>query len=106
MPEVIFDHAEIVSKALQKLRGEVKYHPVGFHLLPDRFTLTQLQKLYEIILDTELDTRNFRKKILNMKLLVDTEEKQKNVAHRAARLYGFNLDIYNRLVEEGLNFRI
>ncbi|MBN2774342.1 MAG: NUDIX hydrolase [Prolixibacteraceae bacterium] len=106
LPEVIFDHAEIIEEALLKLREEVRYHPVGFHLLPEKFTLTQLQNLYETILGAKLDTRNFRKKILNMKLLVDTEEKQANVAHRAARLYAFNLDIYNKLVKEGLNFRI
>ncbi|NQU85245.1 MAG: NUDIX hydrolase [Mariniphaga sp.] len=106
MPKVIFDHSNIIQEALEKLREEVRYHPVGFHLLPEKFTLTQLQNLYETILDVELDTRNFRKKILNMKLLVDTEQKQINVAHRAARLYEFNLDIYKKLVKEGLNFRI
>lgn len=106
LPEVIFDHNQIISEALCKLREQVKYHPIGFHLLSEKFTLTQLQTLYEIILDTKLDTRNFRKKILNMKLLVDTGEKQKNVAHRAARLYEFDQSIYNNLVLEGLNFRI
>ena len=106
MPALIFDHDEIIGEALERLRQEVRYHPVGFHLLPDQFTLTQLQTLYETILDVELDTRNFRKKILNMKLLVDTDVKQKNVAHRAAKLYEFNIDIYNQLVRDGLNFRI
>ncbi len=106
LPEVIFDVREIVHKALKELREEVKYHPVGFHLLPDKFTLTELQTLYEVILDKKLDTRNFRKKILNMKLLVDTNEKQLNVAHRAAKLYSFDVDIYHQLKEEGLNFRI
>lgn len=106
LPEVIFDVKEIIQTALKDLREEVKYHPVGFHLLPDKFTLTQLQTLYEVILGTTLDTRNFRKKILNMELLVDTNEKQKNVAHRAAKLYSFDVEIYNRLKEEGLKFRI
>ncbi len=106
LPKVIFDTKEIISNALKKLRDEVHYHPVGFHLLPDKFTLTELQTLYEIILDKKLDTRNFRKKILNMKLLVDTNEKQTNVAHRAAKLFSFDIDIYNQLKEEGLNFRI
>ena len=81
-----------------------KYRPVGFRLLPDKFTLTELQTLYEVILNTKLDTRNFRKKINNMSLLVDTNEKQKGVAHRAAKLYSFDVEIYNRLKEEGLNF--
>jgi 8-oxo-dGTP diphosphatase len=106
LPDVIFDVHEIIDAALKKLREEVKYHPVGFHMLPDKFTLTQLQTLYEVILDKKLDTRNFRKKILKMDLLVDTQEKQTNVAHRAAKLYSFDMEIYNRLTEEGLNFSI
>ncbi|MCE4564866.1 NUDIX hydrolase [Maribellus sp. CM-23] len=106
LPEVIFDVKEIILKALKTLREEVKYHPVGFHMLPDKFTLTELQTLYEVILDKKLDTRNFRKKIQNMGLLVDTGEKQTNVAHRAAKLYSFDLEIYHQLREEGLNFSI
>jgi len=106
IPNVIFDVKEIIDAALKKLREEAQYHPVGFHLLPEKFTLTQLQSLYEVILGEKLDTRNFRKKIQNMKLLIDTQEKQKNVAHRAAKLYTFDIDIYHKLVDEGLNFRI
>ena len=106
LPEVIFDVADIIECALARLREEVKYHPVGFHLLPDKFTLTELQTLYEVILNKELDTRNFRKKILNMKLLVDTREKQTNVAHRAAKLYSFDMKMYEQLTREGLNFSI
>ncbi len=106
LPELIFDHKEIILKALNKLRDEVRFHPVGFHLLPDFFTLTQLQALYEAILGYSLDTRNFRKKLSNMKLLVDTNEKQQNVAHRAAKLYKFDKKIYDELVLDGLNFKI
>lgn len=106
LPNVIFDVEEIIYRSLKKLREEVQYHPVGFHLLPEKFTLTQLQTLYEVILDKKLDTRNFRKKIQNMGLLIDTNEKQTNVAHRAAKLYSFDTNIYRQLVEEGLNFRI
>jgi 8-oxo-dGTP diphosphatase len=106
LPELIFDSKEIIHRALKKLREEVQYHPIGFHLLPDKFTLTQLQTLYEVILGKSLDTRNFRKKIQNMGLLIDTNEKQINVAHRAAKLYSFDVEIYNHLKEEGLNFRI
>lgn len=104
LPEVIFDVKEIIDTALERLQQEVKYHPVGFHLLPEKFTLTQLQTLYEVILTTKLDTRNFRKKIMKMGLLIDTEEKQKNVAHRAAKLYSFDKKTYQKLVREGLNF--
>ena len=106
LPKVIFDEKEIILMALKELRQEVKYHPIGFHLLPEKFTLKELQTLYESILDKKLDTRNFRKKILNMKLLTDTKEKQLNVAHRAAKLYTFDVEIYNQLKEEGLTFRI
>lgn len=106
LPNVIFDVKEIIDETLIKLREEAQYHPVGFHLLPEKFTLTQLQALYEVILGKKLDTRNFRKKIQNMKLLIDTKEKQTNVAHRAAKLYTFDIDIYHKLVKEGLNFRI
>lgn len=106
LPKVLFDHKEIIETALKKLRQEVKYHPVGFHMLPEKFTLTELQTLYEVILDKKLDTRNFRKKIQNMELLIDTNEKQTNVAHRAAKLYKFDVDVYNKLKEEGLTFRI
>jgi len=106
LPNVIFDTNEIIEKALKKLREEVQYHPIGFYMLPKKFTLTHLQTLYEVILGKKLDTRNFRKKLQNMHLLVDTNEKQTNVAHRAAKLYSFDADIYHKLKREGLNFRI
>ena len=64
LPKLAFDHAEIVTRAHERLRGKVRYAPIGFELLPPRFSLTQLQRLYEIILGTDLDKRNFRKKIL------------------------------------------
>ena len=82
------------------------YHPVGFHLLPEKFTLTEIQSLYEVILNKKMDTRNFRKKLIKMKLLVDSGIKQQNVAHRAAKLYQFDVQVYVKLKEEGLNFRI
>lgn len=106
LPDVIFDVREIIESALKQLREEVQFRPIGFHLLPEKFTLSQLQTLYEIILNKKLDTRNFRKKIAKMRLLNDTMEKQENVAHRAARLYSFEMMVYRQLVEEGLNFRI
>lgn len=106
LPTLPFDHNEIINKALSKLQQEVMYHPVGFHLLPDYFTLSEIQSLYEIILNKKMDTRNFRKKLAKMKLLVDTNEKQQNVAHRAAKLYKFDIQVYEKLKEEGLNFRI
>ncbi len=106
LPKLSFDHDLIIKKALDHLRHEVRYQPVGFHLLPDKFTLTEFQTLYEVILDKKMDTRNFRKKIAKMELLIDTNEKQQNVSHRAAKLYQFDEKIYHQLKEEGLKFRI
>lgn len=106
LPTLCFDHEIIIRKALEKLRQEVMYHPVGFHLLPEKFTLTEIQSLYEVILNKKMDTRNFRKKLAKMKLLIDSGEKQQNVAHRAAKLYQFDIQVYEKLKREGLNFRI
>jgi len=106
LPPLCFDHDKIIQQALLKLRQEVMYHPVGFHLLPEKFTLTEIQSLYEVILNKKMDTRNFRKKLAKMELLIDSGEKQQNVAHRAAKLYQFDIQVYEKLKKEGLNFRI
>ena len=88
--------------------GLIKCHcdTIGFELLPAKFTLSQLQHLYEAVLERPLDKRNFRKKILSMGLLVRTDELEKNVAHRAARLFRFDEAKYRRLVKKGFNFEI
>ncbi|MGE0322906.1 MAG: NUDIX domain-containing protein [Polyangiaceae bacterium] len=104
--KLAFDHDEIVATARERLRGKVRYQPIGFELLPEKFTLTQLQRLYEIVLDTELDKRNFRKKILAMDLLRSLDEVEKGVAHRAARLYRFDQRRYKQLVKRGFNFEL
>jgi 8-oxo-dGTP diphosphatase len=106
LPKLAFDHAEIVTTAHDRLRGKVRYAPVGFELLPPRFSLTQLQRLYEIILGQELDKRNFRKKILAMDLLVETDEYEQGVRHRAARLYRFDRRRYDRLTKQGFELSI
>lgn len=106
LPTLCFDHEIIIQQALKKLRQEVMYHPVGFHLLPEKFTLTEIQSLYEVILNKKMDTRNFRKKLAKMDLLIDSGEKQQKVAHRAAKLYQFDIQVYQKLKMEGLNFRI
>jgi 8-oxo-dGTP diphosphatase len=105
-PKLAFDHAKVLKVALERLRGKVRYQPIGFELLPAKFTLSQLQRLYEIVLERPLDKRNFRKKILGMGLLIDLEETQKDVAHRAAQLYRFDEERYRGLVAEGFNFEI
>ncbi|HLT37486.1 MAG TPA: NUDIX domain-containing protein, partial [Enhygromyxa sp.] len=106
LPDLAFDHAHILEVALERLKGKVRYQPIGFELLPKKFTLTQLQRMYEIILDRPLDKRNFRKKILGMDLLIELDEVQKDVAHRAARLYKFDDRHYRKLVKQGFSFEI
>jgi 8-oxo-dGTP diphosphatase len=104
LPPLVFDHLEIVEAALKVLKRRVRHEPVGFELLPDKFTLTFLQRLYESILGSELDTRNFRKKLLKMGLLIKLNEKQKGVPHRAANLYKFDNQVYTDLKEKGFVF--
>jgi 8-oxo-dGTP diphosphatase len=106
LPHVAFDHAAILDAALARLKGKVRYQPVGFELLPPKFTLTQLQRLYEIVLGRPLDKRNFRKKVLATKLLVGLGEKQQGVAHRAAQLYRFDQREYSRKSKSGYFFEI
>ena len=106
LPSLAFDHEEIVQTALERLKSKVRYQPIGFELLPHKFTLSQLQRLYEIVLERELDKRNFRKKVLGMDILIETDELERDVAHRAARLYRFDERKYKRLAKSGFNFEI
>ncbi len=105
-PSLAFDHDRILQTALVRLKGKVRYQPLGFELLPPKFTLTQLQRVYEKILERPLDKRNFRKKLLAMDLLVELDEVEQDVAHRAARLYRFDRKKYLQLEKEGFNFEI
>ena len=106
LPPLAFDHDQILATAHQRLQGKVRYQPIGFELLPPKFTLTQLQKLYEIVLGRVLDKRNFRKKIQGMGILEELDEVEKDVAHRAARLYRFDKKEYGRMVKQGFHFEI
>lgn len=99
--ELAFDHMDILQACFNQLKKSVRSRPIGYQLLPQKFTLTQLQHLYEAILETELDKRNFRKKILSMNLLIDLQEYQEGVAHRPAKLYQFDRDKYESFLEEG-----
>lgn len=101
-----FDHDEIFEYCLNSLKQSVKQRPIGFELLSNSFTLSDLQNLYEAILDTKLDKRNFRKKMLSMDILIDTNELQKGVAHRPARLFTFDQNKYDYLKENGFSFGI
>jgi hypothetical protein len=104
VPSLIYDHNEILNYSLTNLRTRVKQAPIGFNLLPEKFTLFELMQLYEEILGVEMDKSNFRRKILRMKLLVALGEKQKDVSHRAAELYEFDPKIYEKLTRKGFNF--
>jgi 8-oxo-dGTP diphosphatase len=106
VPSLAFDHADILQMALERLRGKVRYKPIGFELLPKKFTLSQLQRLYELVLERELDKRNFRKRVLAMGLLIELDEVEQDVAHRAARLYRFDERKYQRLARAGFNFEL
>jgi len=104
IPNLIYDHNEILAYSLKHLRNRVRQTPIGFNLLPEKFTLLQLMHLYEEILGIEMDKSNFRRKILHMKLLAELDEKQQDVSHRAAKLYKFDPEIYTKLTEKGFNF--
>jgi 8-oxo-dGTP diphosphatase len=106
IPQLAFDHNQILQIAIARLRSKIRYEPIGFELLPQNFSLSQLQRLYETVLDRPLDKRNFRKKILGMDLLIDTGKVEHNVAHRAAKLYQFDENKYLQLKQKGFNFEI
>ncbi|MEW6159655.1 MAG: NUDIX domain-containing protein [Verrucomicrobiota bacterium] len=106
VPSLAFDHRKIFGVALQRLKGKVRYQPIGFELLPRKFTLSQLQHLYEAVLEVELDKRNFRKKILSMGLLVPLKEYKADAAHRPAQLFRFNSEKYEALKKKGFNFEL
>jgi len=114
LPKLAFDHQDILRAAEKRLQAKVRYQPIGFELLPEVFTLTQLQQLYETVLGLDkLNKRNFRTRILKMGVLEEIG-KQEGVAHRPAKLYRFNKEKYQRLAEEkhqdllrrGLDFEI
>src|SRR6266436_4423785 len=106
VPKLAFDHADILATALARLKGKVRYQPIGFELLPRKFTLSQLQHLYEAVLETELDKRNFRKKVLSFGLLVPLKESQMTGRHRPAQLFRFDTDKYEKLKKRGFNFEL
>jgi 8-oxo-dGTP diphosphatase len=106
MPELGFDHAIIMQKALERLRIKLKQEPIGFELLTEKFTLTQVQLLYEAILGTRFDPRNFRKKISQMKYVIPLNEKQTSVRHKPAQLFIFSRDVYERTRKERYGFII
>ncbi|MCI2283529.1 NUDIX domain-containing protein [Colwellia sp. MSW7] len=104
LPNLMFDHGDILAAGLNYLKYIVRHEPIGFNLLPEKFTLLELQEIYEAILNKTLDKPNFRRKIQKMNLLINCQEKQKKVAHRAATLYRFDINVYEKLKEFGFTF--
>jgi 8-oxo-dGTP diphosphatase len=106
LPDLIFDHPLMVKRALNDLQSQVKIKPVGFELLPEKFTLVQLQDLYEAIYQRPVDKRNFRKKILSMGILEKLDEKEKETSKKGAYYYRFNEDSYTKLKQNGFYFNL
>jgi 8-oxo-dGTP diphosphatase len=101
-----FDHNSILEVAVERLKGKIRYQPIGFELLPEQFTLPELHRLYETILQRTIDRGNFRKKILSMGLLVDHSDKQENRPSRGAKIYSFDKEKYEALKKSGFYFEI
>lgn len=101
--ELAFDHFEILQAAKEKLKQKIKIQPIGFNLLPQKFTLSQLHRLYESILDKPLDKRNFRRKIQKLDILSSLSEKQRGVPHKPSLLYEFNEEKYQELTQTGFD---
>ena len=102
MPALLYDHKQMVQKALTTLRLDLNDHPVGYSLLPDKFTMPELQRLYETILGESLDRRNFQKRILALDILDRLKERKKGGAHKAPYLYRFDKKKYAKALKQGL----
>jgi 8-oxo-dGTP diphosphatase len=106
LPDLIFDHSRMVKKALSDLQDQIKVKPVGFELLPEKFTLVHLQDLYEAIYQKKIDKRNFRKKILTMGILEKLDEKERETSKKGAYYYQFNKVRYEKLARNGSYFNL
>lgn len=94
--DLAFDHQQIFEMCLRQLQKRVQEHPLGFNLLPKKFSLRDLQNLYEAILNIKMDRRNFRKKFFSMDFLIDLKEMEQDVPHRPGKLYRFNYEKYEK----------
>jgi len=106
LPGLAFDHADILYDCHLRLQKSLRERPIGFELLPKRFTLSQLRTLYEAVLGIKLDKRNFRRKMRSLDVLIDTGVQQSDVSHRPAKLFSFDHEGYRRRLEEGIHFEI
>ncbi|MBL0742012.1 NUDIX hydrolase [Chryseolinea lacunae] len=103
MPKLAFDHKHILDVAIKRLRGKIAYEPIGFELLDKEFPFSDLEKLYQVLLDNDLDRRNFKKRIMSLGFLEELDETIQRGAGRPARLYRFNRKKYFELKEKGYN---
>jgi 8-oxo-dGTP diphosphatase len=106
IPDLILDHDQMIQLAVEKLKIKIRRRPVGFELLPEKFTLPQIQVLYESIYQKEIDSRNFRKKLLSFDILTRTEEKDKSTSKKGAYLYKFNKEKFDEFAAKGYNFEL
>jgi len=106
LPPLVLDHNAMVNDAFIRLQEKARFYPIGFELLPKKFTIPHIQKLYETIFQRDLDSRNFRKKLLSLKLLIPLNEKDKSGSKKGAFLYQFNYKKYKKLEEKGFNFSL
>jgi len=106
IPKLAFDHSKIITKGLERLKAKINYQPIGFELLNSKFPFSDLENLYQTILDKKIDRRNFRKKILSFEILKETAEFQKIGSGRPAKLFMFNASKYRELEQKGFHFDI
>lgn len=104
LPELGFDHALIIKKGIECMQKKFKLEPIAFELLPEKFTITQMQKLYETILGKTFDRRNFRKKVSQLRYIIPLGEKQNGVPHKPAQVFIFSRDVYDKTKKEKLTF--
>lgn len=104
--ELAFDHSDIIKIAQDRLKGKLRYMPIGFELLPEKFPLSQIQDLYETVLDIEFDPANFRKKFLKLDILDKLRDKEENPKGRPGNLYRFNKVKYNQKLKDGFYFEV
>ncbi len=106
IPNMILDHHQILNKALKNLQAQLNFQPIGYNLLSSKFTMPELQKLYETILNRKLDRRNFQRKILGTGILRRLDETKKGVAHKAPYYYKFDLRKYQKALKAGMGFEL
>ena len=102
LPSLAADHAQIIKKALETLRQQIHFQPIGMNLLPKKFTMPEIQRLYETVIGTRLDRRNFLRRISSYKILVRLPEKRTGVAYKAPYLYSFDKKAYQLALKQGL----